>query len=50
MKNNKSPGSDGYTAEFYKFFRKGLRTYNSKAINQIFILQQLPNFISAKKG
>ena len=50
MKNNKSPGSDGFTAEFYKFFWKDLRTYISKAINQIFILQQLPFFMAAKKG
>ena len=42
MKNNKSPRSDGFTAEFYKFFWKDLKTYISKAINQIFILQQLP--------
>ena len=42
MKNNKSPGSDGFTAEFYKFFWKDLRTYISKAINQIFIQQQFP--------
>ena len=42
MKNNKSSGSDGFTAEFYKFIRKDLKTYRSKAINQIFIQQQLP--------
>ena len=42
MKNNKSPRSDGFTAEFYKFFWKDLKTYISKAINQIFIQQQLP--------
>ena len=25
MKNNKSPGSDGFTAEFYKFFWEGFK-------------------------
>ena len=43
MKNNKSPGSDGFTAEYYKFFWKDLRTYISKAITKyLHILQQLP--------
>ena len=41
MKNNKSPGSDGFIAEFYKLFWKDLKTYITKAINQILIQQQL---------
>ena len=27
MKNNKSPGSDGFIAEFHKLFWKDLKTY-----------------------
>lgn len=42
MKNNKSPGSDGFTAEFYKFFWADLKNYITKAINQIFLRGELP--------
>ena len=58
MKNNNSPGSDGFTAEYYKFFWKDLRTYISKAINQIFTYTATTSclaeirgyFMSAKRG
>ena len=48
MKNNKLPGSDGFIAEFYKLFWEDLKTYITKAINQILIQQQLP--ISQRLG
>lgn len=35
MKNNKSPGSDGFTAEFYNFFWNDL--YIKNAMNHIFM-------------
>lgn len=34
MKNNKSPGSDGFTVEFYKFFHKDLKVFVQRAINE----------------
>ena len=34
MKNNKSPGSDGFTAEFNKFFYKDLKVFIRRAINE----------------
>ena len=40
MKNNKSPGSDGYTVEFFKFFWKDLGHYLIKAINFNFELKK----------
>ena len=33
MKNNKSPGSDGYTVEFFKFFSKDLLDFVLRSIN-----------------
>ena len=41
MKNNKSPGSDGYTVEFFKFFWKDLGQYLITAINFNFELKLL---------
>lgn len=41
MKNNKSPGSDGFTAEFYHFFWNDLKTYIKNAMNHIFMHGQL---------
>ena len=41
MKNNKTPGSDGYTAEFYKFFWKDLRTYLVRSINYGYTSEKL---------
>ena len=34
MKNNKSPGSDGFTVEFFKFFFKDLKTFIKCGINE----------------
>ena len=34
MKNNKSPGSDGFTAEFFKFFYNDFKVFIRKAINE----------------
>ena len=33
MKNNKSPGSDGFTSEFFKCFWKYLGTFIVRSIN-----------------
>ena len=33
MKNEKSPGSDGYTSEFFKFFWKDLGKFVFRSIN-----------------
>ena len=41
MKNNKSPGSDGYTVEFFKLFWKDLSHYLIRAINFNFELKLL---------
>ena len=37
LKNDKSPGSDGYTAEFFKFFYKDLGFFLLRSINSGFI-------------
>lgn len=34
MKNNKSPGSDGFTVEFFKFFYNDLKVFIQRAINE----------------
>ena len=34
MKNNKSPGSDGFSAEFFKFFYNDIKTFIKRAINE----------------
>ena len=36
MKNQKSPGSDGITTEFYKMFWNGIKEYYIKSINLSF--------------
>ena len=41
MKNNKSPGSDGFTIEFFKFFWRDLGDFLVKAINNSFELGEL---------
>lgn len=41
MKNNKSPGSDGFTAEFLKFFWNDIGKYIVKAINYSFNIGEL---------
>lgn len=48
MKNNKSPGSDGYTAEFLKVSWSDIRNYVVRAINCIFLKKEHP--ISQRLG
>ena len=36
MKNNKTPGSDGFTVEFFKFFWNDIESYMVSAIQCIF--------------
>lgn len=36
MKNNKSPGSDGFTAEFFKFFWSDLSQFIEKSFQYSF--------------
>ena len=48
MKNGKSPGSDGYTAEFYKIFWKDLKPLVCKSINEAFAKGELS--ITQKQG
>ena len=33
MKNSKSPGNDGFTVEFFKFFWKDLRIFILRSLN-----------------
>jgi len=44
MKNGKSPGSDGLTAEFYKFFWNDIGTYLVRSLKETFNIQKLSNF------
>lgn len=48
MKNNKSPGSDGFTAEFFNFSWSDIKNYVVRAINCIFLKKELP--ISQRLG
>ena len=48
MKNNKSPGSDGYTAEFYKFFWIDIGDFLIRSINYSFNNGELS--ITQKEG
>ena len=41
MKNNKSPGSDGFTAEFFKFFWLQLGAFVVKSLNNGFMKSEL---------
>ena len=41
MENNKSPGSDGITAEFYKIFWHDVKPYHIKSINNSFLNDHL---------
>ena len=41
MKNNKSPGSDGFSSEFYKFFWRDLGVYLLRSINYGFSIGEL---------
>lgn len=48
MKNNKSPGSDGFTAEFFKFFYNDLVSFIRRSLNQGFQTGELS--ISQRQG
>ena len=48
MKNDKSPGSDGYTVEFFKFFFKDLGIYVLKSLIEGFSIGELS--ASQKQG
>ena len=41
LKNNKSPGSDGFTVEFYKFFWKDIGYFLTRSLNEGFINKSL---------
>ena len=43
MKNNRSPGSDGFTVEFFKFFWKDLKDFMIRAINFSYTNGELSN-------
>ena len=52
MKNNKSPGSDGLSTEFYKIFWNDLKTHLTKSLNFSFIngdLTDLPFYLRLTK-
>ena len=44
MKNGKSPGSSGFTTEFYKFFWPDLKIFIKRSINDIFIKKNSSNY------
>ena len=48
MKNNKSPGSDGYTVEFFKFFFKDMGIFVLNSLIEGFRLGELS--ASQKQG
>ena len=48
MKNNKSPGADGFTAEFLKFFWPDRNDFLYRAINEIFVKEKM--MTSQKSG
>ena len=48
MKNNKSPGSDGFTVEFFKFFWSDIGHFIVKALNNSFQLGELA--LTLKEG
>ena len=43
MKNDKSPGSDGFTAEFLKFFWIDIRLYIVRSINYSYNIKGMSN-------
>ena len=48
MKNGKSPGTDGYTAEFYKFFWNNIGKFVMESLNESFVTGELS--ITSKQG
>ena len=48
MKNNKSPGSSGFTTEFYNFFWKDIGIFLVKSINYGFKIKEMSS--SQKEG
>ena len=48
MKNNKSPGSDGYTTEFFKFFWLDLGIFLTRSINYGYFKEELS--VTQKRG
>ena len=48
MKNNKSPGSDGFSAEFYKFFWRDISQYLMDSVNYAFCSGEIS--IDQKRG
>jgi hypothetical protein len=44
MKNNTSPGADGLTAEFYKFFWKDIHIPLIKSIKYAFQTEKLSDY------
>ena len=48
MKNDKSPGSDGFTVEFFKFFWKDLGSFLIRSINFGFNMGELS--VTQKQG
>ena len=41
MKNNKSPGSDGFTAKFYKVFWNNIGTFLVRSVNHGFVHREM---------
>ena len=48
MKNNKSPGIDGFTSEFFKFFYTDIKIFIKRAINEGYLEGKLS--ISQRQG
>lgn len=48
MKNNKSPGSDGFSVEFFKFFWRDMKYFLLNAVNESFQKGELP--ITQREG
>ena len=48
MKNNKSPGQDGFTVEFYRYFWEDIKYFLVKSLNYAYFSGQLSN--SQKMG
>ena len=40
MKNNKTPGIDGFTVEFYKYFWSNLGVYLVRSLNYAYAIQR----------